>query len=166
MNILKTSKNFKSGFSLVELLVVVAIIVIIASVILVALNSARNKGADAGVKSNLGTIRGQSELYYSNNRYSFIPMGGSTFGIATCPLYDVAGTNMLAQDKTIADAIAEAFKRGGNGSSCYNSTSAWAVAIGLKTDPNASWCIDYGGNAKNVSFAPAGAIDSTTFLCK
>jgi prepilin-type N-terminal cleavage/methylation domain-containing protein len=168
-------KNFKKGsasacrrrdgFTLLELLVVVAIIAIIASIILVSLGDSRNKGADAAVKSNLGTIRGQSELFYANNDNSFLPAGGSIFSVATCPLYNASGTNMLSKDKVIADAIAEAVKRGTNGSSCYNSNIAWAVAVGLKSNTNTSWCVDSGGNSKQVASVPGSAINGATFSC-
>lgn len=162
---MKNKKLYNNGFTLIELLVVVAIIAIIASVILVALGNARGKGADASVKTNLDTVRGQSELFYSNNGNSFLPAGGSNFAVATCPVYNAAGTNMLSKDKTIASAVAEAVKRGGNGSSCYNSGLAWAVAVGLKTNTSASWCVDSGGISKQTAFAPASAINGATFLC-
>ena len=158
-------KKFKKGFTLLELLVVVAIIAIITSVILVSLGDSKNKGADASVKSNLGTIRSQSEIFYSNNDNKFLPAGSSTFSIATCPAYNASGTDMLSKDKVISDAIAEAVKRGTNGSSCYNSNIAWAVAVGLKSSATASWCVDSGGNSKQVSSAPASAINGTTFSC-
>ena len=72
---------------------------------------------------------------------------------------------MLSKDKVIADSIAQAVSNGGNGSSCYNSSSAWAVAVGLKSSPSLSWCIDNSGASKQVSSAPASAINATTFLC-
>src|SRR3989344_9319845 len=61
-------KKFKqSGFTIIELLVVIAIIGVLASIILVALNSARNKGTDAKVKANLSALRTQAELFYDKN---------------------------------------------------------------------------------------------------
>jgi len=161
----RTLSSKVSGFTLLELLVVVAIIAIVISVTLVSLNTSKNKGADAAVKSNLSTVRGQSELFYANNDNKFLPSGGSNFGIATCPIYNASGTNMLSNNKTIADAIAEAVKRGTNGSSCYNSSLNWAVAVGLKSNATLSWCVDSGGNSKQVSSAPASAINGTTFSC-
>jgi len=158
-------KNFKKGFTLLELLIVVGIIGVLASIIFVSMSDSRNKGADASVKANLGTIRGQSELFYSDNGNSFLPSGGSTFGIAVCPVYNASGTNMLSKDKTIASAVAEAVNRGGNSSSCYNSSANWAIAIGLKSNASLSWCVDSGGNSRQVSSAPASAINGTTFSC-
>ena len=158
-------KKISGGFTLIELLVVVAIIGIVASIIFVALGDSQKRGGDAAIKANLNTIRGQAELFAANNGNSFIPSGGSTFTTNTCPTYNASGTNMLAKDKTIADAVAEALRRGNNGSSCYNSSLNWAVAIGLRSNANFSWCIDSGGNSKQVASAPASAINGTTFLC-
>jgi prepilin-type N-terminal cleavage/methylation domain-containing protein len=156
-------RNFHSGFTLIELLVVVAIISVISAVIFAALGSARAKGGDAAIKTNLSTVRSMSELFYLSNG-SFLPSGGSTFAIAACPVYSASGTNMLSKDSVIASAVAEAVKRG-NSSSCYNSAIAWAVAVGFKSDSNVSWCIDNTPTSKQVNSAPATAINGTTFTC-
>lgn len=153
------------GFTLLELLVVVAVIGIMASVVLMLTSTARNRGGDAGVKANLQTVRSQSGVFYTNNNLSYLPSGGSTFPIASCPLYNATGTNMLARDKNIADSIAEATRRGSNVNSCYNSSSEWAVAVGLKTNANLSWCVDSAGVSRQVNFPPATAINGTTFVC-
>jgi prepilin-type N-terminal cleavage/methylation domain-containing protein len=57
----------RSGFTLIELLVVIAIIGILSSVVLASLNTARNKGADAAIKSNIDNARAQAELYYDRS---------------------------------------------------------------------------------------------------
>ena len=158
-----TSKIVR-GFTLIELLVVVAIIGLLASITLGYLGSARKKGEDAAVKTNLATVRSASEIFYLDNANSYLPSGGSTFSLATCPAYNAAGTNMLSKNKNIADSIAEAVKRG-DGSSCYNSANAWAVAVGLKLVPSTSWCIDVAGAAKIENSVAGSAINSSTFLC-
>ncbi|HEU0085758.1 MAG TPA: type II secretion system protein [Candidatus Paceibacterota bacterium] len=152
----------KKGFTLIELLVVVAIVGILASVTLGYLGDSRKKGVKTAVISNLSTVRAVSNIFYINNN-GFLPSGGSTFGIATCPVYNASGTNMLSRDRDMAAAIAEAVLRGGNGSSCYNSANFWAVAVGL--DATTSWCVDHSGVSKEVSSAPSSAINNTTFLC-
>ena len=125
--------KLKRGFTLIELLVVVAIIAVLISIVLVSLTNSKNKGEDAAVKSNLNTTRGISELFYLNNSNSFLPTGGTPLAIRTpCPTYNDGTINMFSRDKTIADAIAEALKRG-TGSACYNSSNAWAVAVTLRS---------------------------------
>jgi prepilin-type N-terminal cleavage/methylation domain-containing protein len=158
------SNKQKAGFTLIELLVVVAIVAVMASVVLVALGTTRKKGGDAGVKTNLNTVRGAGEVFYVNNLFSYLPSGGSTFTQATCPVYNASGTNMLSKDSTIAAAIAEAVNRG-SGSSCYNSANVWSVAVGLNIAANTSWCVDSSGASKQEAFAPASAINGSTFLC-
>ena len=161
----KTLSKKVSGFTLLELMIVVGVIAILAAIILVSLGGSRAKGNDAAVKTNLNTARGESEIFAANNGGSFLPAGGSTFTIATCSAYNAAGTNMLSKDKSIASAIAEAVKRGGNGSSCYNSSNSWAVAVGLNTSSTSSWCVDSGGASKLVASAPDSAINTVTFAC-
>ncbi len=62
MNKLK-QKNQK-GFTLIELLVVIAIIGLLASVVLLALNSARQKSRDAKRLADVRQIASALELYY------------------------------------------------------------------------------------------------------
>lgn len=70
---------FSRGFTLIELLVVIAIIGILASVVLASLNSARDKGSDAAVKSNLNNMRAQSEITYDNDGdYTNVCTGAAT----------------------------------------------------------------------------------------
>src|SRR5665648_500452 len=54
-----------TGFTLIELLVVIAIIGILSAVVLASLNTARTKGQDAAIKSNLDSARVQAELFYT-----------------------------------------------------------------------------------------------------
>ena len=156
--------SFYTGFTLIELLVVVGIIGILASIVLASLNSTKKRGEDKAVATNLHTVANQAEIFLADNGNSYLPAGGSVFAIATCPVYNASGTNMLSKNKIVADAIAEAVLRG-NGSSCYNSSTAWAVAVGLKVTANTSWCVDSTGKSKQVASPPSSSINGTTFSC-
>ncbi len=157
--------NLKRGFTLIELLVVVAIIGILASVVLAALNNARSKGGDAGVKTNLHTVSTQAGLFYENNNLSFLPSGGSDLNLGPCPIYYERGSSMVDTDKSIADAIVEATLRGNNTNACYNSGSTWAVAVGLTSSDTASWCVDSEGSSRQVDLVPEEAIDKVAGVC-
>ena len=62
-------KKYTKGFTLIELLVVIAIIGILASIVLVSLNSARKKGNDARVISDVNELRTSFETTYNGSGY-------------------------------------------------------------------------------------------------
>ena len=87
--------NKNKGFTLIELLVVIAIIGILASVVLASLSSARNKGKDAAVKSQLASMKAQAELYNTKN--------GNYTGVCAAAQADsgLAGLLLAAKDSGI-----------------------------------------------------------------
>ena len=152
---MKIKNIYKKGFTLIELLVVVAIIGLLSSIVLVFLNSARAKGGDAAVKTNLHTVANEAIIFYSDN--------GNSYGVdfaSSCPTVFGATDDMFSSRKAIYDAITEAVKRG-NGSFCYSSASDWAVAVGLKTNANTSWCTDGQGAATQINAVPSLAINGS-----
>lgn len=68
----------RSGFTLVELLVVIVIIAILAAITMVAYNGIQGRARDAGRLSDIETIAKALELYYGDNGQ--YPYGSCTSG--------------------------------------------------------------------------------------
>lgn len=164
MNLVPSSvrQGHLRGFTLIELLVVIAIIGILSSVVLASLNTARNKGADAAIKSNLAGARAQAELFYDSNGNSYLTActSGATAG-GVKGIYDSVlaavraggGTSVGTNDTTATT---------GTLGSCNADASGWAAEAALKT--GGFYCVDYAGNAATSSAARLGT-SATDFDC-
>jgi prepilin-type N-terminal cleavage/methylation domain-containing protein len=147
------SMTYKKGFTLIELLVVIAIIGILSSVVLASLNSAREKGNQGAVQSNLKTIQVQAELYYDNNSQLY---GASDFNasLAGC----TTASTMYSDDTTISRAIQSAVDAGAAGSQdcgIGSSGQEWVVSVEFK-DNTGFWCVDSTGFSGTSSVAASG----------
>ena len=144
------------GFTLIELLVVIAIIGILSAVVLASLNTARGKGQDAAVQSDLDGIRTEAEIYYGGK-------GANSYGAAGGNTCTFAGSLFdSAQDATIARQITAAENANGSPSLvCGSNASAYAVESQLPSTIGgtaAYWCVDSTGvSAQKTTALVAGA---------
>lgn len=144
------------GFTLMELLVVVAIIGMLSSVILTSVNSARNKGADAAIKANLTNSRAEAEIFYdSNTSYDGVCATTGTARIGDS--VNAAERAYKGTVTTYADGTASTWNTG----QCHDNANAWAAWVPLKASASGSivaWCVDSTGVSKQTTTALAGNI--------
>jgi prepilin-type N-terminal cleavage/methylation domain-containing protein len=140
------------GFTLIELLVVIAIIGILSSVVLASLGTARDKGRDAAIQSNLSTIQVQAELYYSvNGNYGASGPSGGGCGVSGYMFTDTA----TAVGNVIKKAIDATGSANGSGIGtsymrCASSGTSYAVQSKL-VGTSGYWCVDSSGNANKTA---------------
>jgi prepilin-type N-terminal cleavage/methylation domain-containing protein len=104
----------QKGFTLIELLVVIAIIAILATLVLIALDGARDAARDADRRGAVSQMRSHAQLFYTkNDTYAGLASDPNT------PTGDINGATLNVQ----------------------SNTSAWCADIEL-TEPDKFICVD------------------------
>ncbi len=107
---LKLRKS-QSGFTIIELLIVIAIIAILAGVVLVNFQGAQAKARDTQRVSNMSALQAKLEEYYGTNNGYPNTFTATTFpGMDPNTIVDPKGAsitiNSVVADKSAADAVA------------------------------------------------------------
>ena len=136
------------GFTLIELLVVIAIIGILSSVVLASLNTARQKGTDAKIQTQLRSVAVNAEIWYDSN--------GSKYGVAAN-----CDAGMFTQTTPNIDVVVNDLQAIAGTASCVSSDVAFAVWHTLVSTTSA-FCVDSTGRSLITNDNTGGSPTLTT----
>ncbi len=169
----------KKGFTLIELMVVIAIIAILATVVLVSLQSARAAAEDANRSAAIAQVRSLAEVYFAQDLsyeeltkpqaellelvYKYGTHEDFTgLDIDDHPEYDA--TSNPNPWKGVMRVTVEASPAVGSGFSPYE---RYCVQIQLQSEDNDYYCVDHNLAIKKDTKAGGPCFDGTnaTYVC-
>ncbi|MDO8557524.1 MAG: type II secretion system protein [Candidatus Jorgensenbacteria bacterium] len=127
-----------SGFTLIEMLVVVAIIGILSATVLSALGPARNKAKDARIVSDVNQVRAIAETLYD-------PGSSSPY------------SNVKTTETNISKISTDITNQGGALVITLNPTTAYAAYSKLASDSSKYYCVDSAGTTKTETTEPGNS---------
>jgi prepilin-type N-terminal cleavage/methylation domain-containing protein len=166
----------QKGFTIIELIVVIAIIAVLAGVVLVNVTQYITKGRDAAAKGNLATMLTNGVVYYDTkgNYNNFCKAAATSKAFAAGTLYaSTDGDSMLIgpvnalTTSTPATGYAVTFycSDGSAAASCDGTGNAiknWCAYITLKVGTN-TYCVD--SNGGKVTKSSGGSCVLATGTC-
>jgi prepilin-type N-terminal cleavage/methylation domain-containing protein len=146
---MKFNNNNKTsqGFTLIELIITVAIIAILSATILFSIIGYVNKGRDADIKSNLAIFVSSGEIWYNANQ-SYEGFCGSAVVVN-------ARSDISVPDES---------KCSNAGICCYDDDDEWAACAYLMSDTNYAYCVDSRGVKREINSASCTS-ESTILQC-
>ncbi len=135
--VLITIKNMnkKSGFTLIEVLTVIMIIAILASIILVSLDTARERARDVTIQNQIGQLRSLAEaLYTFENHYDELADAKSDRTTNDGIKYDRIENEILSMG-------------GGLVTNLSSDNKAYCAYSPLVRNSDQAFCVDSTGNA-------------------
>lgn len=148
MGVNTLKKTNQKGFTLIELLVVIAIIGLLASVVLLSLNSARQKSRDAKRLADIRQVASALELYYND-----------------CGGYPVTATVSLANSMGLASNPANGACPGGGVHNVANVSNTIYLAQFPSAPTPADTATCQNGTANDYRYAGAGGSTFTLQFC-
>ena len=127
----------QTGFTLMEILIVIAIIGILSSVVVGSLSTAREKGNDAAIKSTFSGLRSEAEIVYDDT--------GSYATLCTATNKFIENAEERSQSVT-----------------CIDATTRWAVEAQLNAT-SGFFCVDY--TNKSTTTVASSITDVSDYDC-
>jgi general secretion pathway protein G/type IV pilus assembly protein PilA len=144
----------KKAFTLIELLIVIAIIGILAGIVLVSLTGALKKGKDSRIQADLQQVRNIAGMIMSD-RGNYDELCNSSTNNDLNTSHDTYGTQL----STLSNDIKT--QQGGTLTlKCYASGNDYCISAALVAKTGYYLCIDSDGNVVATSSNPCTAVTS------
>ena len=135
----------QKGFTIIELIVVIAIIAVLASIVLVNVTQYINKGKDAAAQGNLSSLLTNSAVWSDTNSTFTDFYSGTTSPITT--LAGCTGSALFTGPcAALYNAGYTSITVTCDGTNCHTAgATKWCVMITKKSSTN-TYCVDSTGN--------------------
>lgn len=125
----------QKGFTIIELIVVIAIIAVLAAIVLVNVTQYINKGKDAAIKGNLTSLLTNAAAFFDKNS-TYAGFGADTGTGCAGPI----DTAIKGDSSTLVCSTA-----------AQETVDAWAACAQLKATPADYFCVDSTGAKKQIT---------------
>jgi len=142
--------SYLKGFTLIELVVTIAIIAVLSGVILFSVTQYINKGKDSNIYGNLAVLIPAGEVFYNGNGNSYNDTATNPPGASFCdPGKNSAIKNAFSQmpqnpDGGCLDGLTP-------GVCCHAESQAWVACAIEFTYPTMAYCVDSRGMKKEIA---------------
>ncbi len=137
----------QKGFTLVELLVTIAIITVLSAIILFSIGQYINKSKDASISGNLSALIPAGEVYYDHNN-------GNGYGVG-----DENNPNSFCGSSVVANS----FSQISSVKHCKATKNAWAACAQEFVNSNRAFCVDSRGYKREINNSDC---DGTKTICQ
>jgi prepilin-type N-terminal cleavage/methylation domain-containing protein len=144
----------KKGFTLIELIVVIAIIGLLAAIVLASLTAASNTAHDNSVKAGLRELSTQIQSDATSGNFGAgltLPWGVSSAGSPYCSPWLIPVNDIRIQQILTNIYQNSATSNPGFHCSVDSTGTKWAVSVSVLRGTSGPWCIDNSGGFRNTS---------------
>ncbi|MCC6290805.1 prepilin-type N-terminal cleavage/methylation domain-containing protein [Candidatus Nomurabacteria bacterium] len=144
----------KKGFTILEILIVIAIVGTLSGIILVFVSSARTSAADSTIKSSLGSLRKEASIYFNDSSLGNGRYNTTTFlknSVCLIPGNSFWDGTFIANGSQGEKLITQALNgRAASLSRCLmdSAGTGWAAAVTSASSNGQYFCADHYGTNK------------------
>ena len=142
---MKKDNKSGAGFTIIELIVVIAIIAVLAAIVLVSVTIYISKGRDSAIKSNMGTIVTNAAVWFDNNDSTFT--GFDTDVSYTAPAIAITNAGKNVTPATTVDG------------------SAFCACTTLNDTTNGTFCVESTGYKNQTNTDCVIRCEATAATC-